>query len=102
MTTDSIPTVLTIVFSITTVAVFLFPIVRLTPFWLERSVGKKVVMHTRAIAALDAAIGDAGNTADHLARLIEQRDFHVAALAQLAPQAVPSNDPVPTQINAAA
>ena len=102
MTTASIPTVLTIVFSLLTLGVFLFPIIRLTPHWLERSVGKKVVLHSRAIAALDAAIEDAGNTAEHRARLIEQRDFNVAALARLAPQGAPSLAPADVRINAAA
>jgi hypothetical protein len=102
MSTSSIPTILTIVFSVTTVVVILYPIIKLTPYWLERSVGKKVVMHSRAIVALDAAIGDAGNTPEHLARLVEQRAFHVAALAQLAPQAAATADAVTARIDAAA
>lgn len=102
MTTADIPTVLTVIFTLTTIAVFLYPVVRLAPYWLERSVGRKIVMHSQAISALDAAISDAGNTPEHLARLIEQRGFHVVALAQLAPPATVPAGAGPARIDAAA
>lgn len=74
-----------IFFTITTVAVFLFPIIKLTPSWLERSLSRKLVFHRQAYAALTAAVAQAHNDPDHAARLAAQRDYHRSALQALVP-----------------
>jgi hypothetical protein len=77
-----------IFFSVTTVAVVAYPIVKLLPSWLERSVYRKIAFNRDAIAALDSA---AVRTSDpeHRQRLRAQARYHRAALAALAP-----NDPI--------
>jgi hypothetical protein len=94
MSLESIPDFLSIFFTVTTVVVFLFPIVKLTPSWLERSIARKVIAHREALAGLDAAIA-VTRDAEQIARLNVQRDYHCAALNTLVPgdtQAQPVED----------
>lgn len=93
---------LMVVFSITTVAVFLYPIIKLLPSWLERSLGKKIAFHRDAIVALGTAIERAHNAPEHLARLQAQRDYHRAALTALAPGDALVETPLRRDIDAAA
>lgn len=75
-------------FSVTTVAVIAYPIVKLLPSWLERSVYSKIAYNRDAIAALDIAAARCTDP-DHRGRLLAQARYHRAALVNLAP-----NDPV--------
>jgi hypothetical protein len=92
---------LMIFFSVTTVAVILYPIIKLTPSWLERRLDRKIAFHRDAIVALEAAL-IATTDAAQTARLTEQRDFHRAALASLAvPQPVQTvTGPLPVDLAA--
>lgn len=92
---------LMIFFSVTTVAVFLYPIIKLTPSWLERRLNAKIRFHGEAIVVLEAALA-ATNDPAQTARLTSQRDFHRAALASLAvPQPAPTvTGPLPVDIAA--
>jgi hypothetical protein len=92
---------LMIFFSVTTVAVFLYPIIKLTPSWLERRLNGKIKFHGDAIVALDAALATTSDPAQG-ARLTAQRDFHRAALASLAvPQPAPTvTGPLPVDLAA--
>jgi hypothetical protein len=81
---------LMVVFSITTVAVFLLPLVKLAPSWLERSLYKKVDFHRRAADAIGTAMARAHNDPVHLDRLAKQHAYHRASLHALAP-----NEPIP-------
>jgi hypothetical protein len=92
---------LMIFFSVTTVAVILYPLVKLTPSWLERRLNTKIKFHGDAIVALEAAIA-ASNDPAQSARLTAQRDFHRAALASLAvPQPTPTvTGPLPVELAA--
>lgn len=90
-----------IFFTVTTIAVLLFPIVKLTPSWLERSLGKKLVFHRQAYAALSAAVDQAHNDPEHAARLAAQRDYHRSALRALVPHELESEAPKPRAIDAA-
>jgi hypothetical protein len=75
---------LTIFFSITTAAVFLYPIIKLTPSWLERRLNGKIAFHRAALEALEAALALPDTDDEQASRLIQQRDFHRAALKSLA------------------
>lgn len=88
-------------FSATTVAVIAYPIVKLLPSWLERSVYRKAGLHRDAIAALDLAISRTGD-AEQRARLQAQADFHRAALANLAPGDAMLAPPAAVRLDAAA
>ncbi len=83
---------LTIFFAVTTTLVFLYPIVRLTPSWLERSLNKKLVYHRAAYTALTAAAAQAHNDPDQAARLAAQRDYHRSALKALVPHEIVEPD----------
>lgn len=88
-------------FSVTTVAVIAYPVVKLLPSWLERSVYRKIAYNRDAIEALDIAAARCADP-EHRGRLLAQARYHRAALANLAP-----NDPVlapqqPERIDAAA
>ena len=85
MSGSHIPNGLMIVFSITTLVVFLYPIIKLTPSALERSMARKVVMHRDALAGIGAAMERSHNDAEQFARLKVQHDFHRAALRALVP-----------------
>jgi hypothetical protein len=74
---------LMIFFSVTTVAVILYPIIKLTPSWLERRLDRKISFHRDALVALESALA-ATNDQAQSARLATQLDFHRAALASLA------------------
>jgi hypothetical protein len=76
---------LTAFFAVTTTVVFLYPIVKLTPSWLERSLNKKIAVHRAAHAALSAAVNQSHNDPEQAARLAAQRDYHRSALQALAP-----------------
>ncbi|WP_426166834.1 hypothetical protein [Sandarakinorhabdus sp. DWP1-3-1] len=79
---------LTAFFAITTTIVFLYPIYRLTPSWLERSLNKKLVFHRAAYTALTAAAAQAHNDPVQAARLAAQRDYHRSALKALVPHEI--------------
>lgn len=91
-----------IFFSVTTVAVLLYPLIRLTPSWLEASLGKKIAFHRAAAAALETAIERAHNDPAQRARLQAQHDYHRVSLATLAPGGRVAETEVPQRINAAA
>ena len=80
---------LMIVFSLTTLVVFLYPIIKLTPSWLERSLNKKIVFHRAAVEALGKAIVGAHNDPAQLARLTAQHDYHRASMQALVPNETP-------------
>jgi hypothetical protein len=92
---------LMIFFSVTTVAVIFYPIIKLTPAWLERRMNAKIKFHGDAIVALEAALAATSDAAQS-ARLTDQRDFHRAALASLAvPQPAPTvTGPLPVNLAA--
>lgn len=102
MSGSPIITGLMVVFSITTVAVFLYPIIKLTPSWLERSLGKKVAFHRDAAVALGVAIERAHNDPEHRGRLQVQRDYHLASLTALVPGDAAIETPLRQDIDAAA
>jgi|GEM_PF-6939151 hypothetical protein len=74
-------------FSVTTLVVIAYPVVKLLPSWLERSVYRKVAFNRDAIEALDIAAARCTDP-DQRSRLVAQARYHRAALANLAP-----NDP---------
>ena len=76
---------LMIFFSVTTAVVVVYPIMKLAPSWFERSVARRAALHRDAIAALGLAVDRAGADVEHHARLVAQRDYHRAALANLLP-----------------
>lgn len=102
MSASPIITGLTILFSISTVTVFLFPIVRLAPSWLERPLNKKIVFHTAAIDALQEALARAHNGSAQHARLTAELEYHRAALLTLAPAQVAEATKVPRAFDSAA
>lgn len=84
MSDSHIPNGLAVFFTITTLVVFFYPIIKLTPSWLERRMAKNIVLHRNAIIALDIAAAvttDAG----HRARLKAQREYHQAIIDSLMP-----------------
>jgi len=89
-------------FSATTVAVIAYPIIKLLPSWLERSIYRKIAMHRDSIAALDLAISRNDRDPEHRARLQAQADFHRNALARLAPGDAMLTPPQPLRFDAAA
>ncbi len=76
---------LAVFFTVTTVLVLLYPVIRLIPFWFQRQTGGKVRFHRQAIAALTVAIDRSEAGSEQRARLQAQHDWHAAALAILAP-----------------
>jgi hypothetical protein len=76
---------LMIFFSVTTVVVVAYPIIKLAPSWFERRVKGQAALHRDAVAALAVAIDRSADDAEHRARLKAQYDFHRAALANIAP-----------------
>jgi hypothetical protein len=101
MSGSSIVNGLMIFFSATTVAVIAYPIIKLLPSWLERSVYRKIDHHRGAIAALGLAI-DRADDAAHRARLVAQQDWNRAALAALAPHDVAAAVSASARVDAAA
>jgi hypothetical protein len=83
MTAATLVNGMMIFFSLTTVAVFLYPLIKLTPSWLERRLNRKIAFHQDALLALDAALAATSDPVQ-LARLTAQRDFHCGALKDLA------------------
>lgn len=102
MAAAALITGLTVFFSVTTLAVFAYPLVRLTPSWLERRLHRKAAAHGDALAALEMALAAPVSDGTKLARLQAQRDFHAAALRSLAViNAVPTvTGPLPVEIAA--
>lgn len=76
---------LMIFFTLTTIAVIAYPIIKLLPSWLERRVYRTAAFHRDAIAALVLAIDRAHDDPEHHKRLVAQQDYHRGALATLAP-----------------
>lgn len=93
---------LMIFFSVTTVAVLLYPIIRLTPSWLEGSLGKRIAFHRAAAGALEAAMKVAHDDRGQFDRLKAQHDFHRASLAMMAPSGRVAPEDVPQRVDAAA
>jgi hypothetical protein len=79
-----IPNGLAVFFTITTLVVFFYPIIKLTPSWLERRMARNIRLHRSAIIALDQAIA-VTTDADHRARLGVQRDYHQGVIDRLMP-----------------
>ena len=102
MSSSPIITGLRIFFSITTVVVVFYPVIKLAPLWFERSVYRRATLHRNAIAALGQAIDRVGGDVEHRARLVAQRDYHRASLASLFPDDAALAVPVPHRIDAAA
>lgn len=101
MTASPIINGLMIVFSISTVVVFLFPIIRLAPSWLERRLNKQIVFHSDAVEALAVAIERSHNDPAQRERLVQQHDYHRTALIALAPEAPGAKGKVPLVADAA-
>nr|WP_310525253.1 hypothetical protein [Polymorphobacter sp.] len=93
---------LSILFTVTTVAVFLYPVIKLTPSWLERRVNTRIVFHRRAFDAIGVAMERAHNDSAQFDRLASQREFHRASLMALAPGELAAETVVQQDINAAA
>lgn len=72
--------------SVTTTLVFAFPLVKLAPFWLQRRRHRQLAWHRSAAGALALAMTRCHNDPDQLARLTAQHDWHLAAIAALAPE----------------
>lgn len=102
MSASPIITGLMVFFSATTVAVIAYPIIKVLPSWLERSVFRKVGFHRDAIAALDLAISRNGDDPEQRARLTAQADYHRSALAALAPSDAMLAATQPARLDAAA
>ena len=101
MSGSHIPNGLMAVFSIMTVAVFLYPIVKLTPSWLERKMAKKIILHRDAIAVLAPTV-ETTIDVDHRARLQTQLDYHQAAITALVPGEVAAARAAPVGVDNAA
>ncbi|KAB7645599.1 hypothetical protein [Polymorphobacter fuscus] len=93
---------LMIFFSLTTVAVVAYPLVKLLPSWLERSIYRKVAYHRDAIAALQVAIDRNQTDIEHRDRLLAQMAFHRRSLADLAPGDAADAPKTSARIDAAA
>lgn len=102
MSSSPIITGLMIFFSVTTVVVVAYPLIKLAPSWFERSVFRRAALHRDAITALDLAIDRAGGDVEHHARLVAQRDYHRSALANLFPGDASLTTPAPQRFDAAA
>jgi hypothetical protein len=74
-------------FSVTTVAIIAYPIVRLTPSWLEGRLNRQIAFHRQAADALVHAMAQAPLDAAQQARLAAQLEFHRGALMDLVPGA---------------
>lgn len=85
MSGSSIIDGMAIVFTLTTIAVVLYPIIRLTPSWLEGSLGKRIAFHRAAADALETALTRSHNDPAQGDRLEAQLRYHRASLATLAP-----------------
>jgi hypothetical protein len=84
MSNSTIPNGLAIFFTIATLIVFFYPIIKLTPSWLERRMATNIIRHRRAIMALDEAAATTTD-AEHRTRLETQRDYHQAIINSLMP-----------------
>jgi hypothetical protein len=80
----STTTYMAIAFTIITVAVILFPIIKLAPSRLARRMNGRVAFHREAIAALTTAI-ERTDDPEHRERLVSQLAYQRAAFAQIAP-----------------
>jgi hypothetical protein len=93
---------LMIFFTLTSVAVLLYPIIKLLPSWLERRLNRKIEIHRASVAALDTAMAAPGLDPGQVMRLAAQRDWHRAALQALAPDrnTGPVTGPLPVDLAA--
>ena len=91
-----------VVLSITTTLVFLFPLVRLAPSWLERPLNRRLAYHRAAVKALAEAILRSQGEPAQLARLNAQCDYHCAALARLLPDNPVAAGKAKTELDSAA
>ena len=76
-------------FTLTTIGVIAYPLIKLTPSWLEGRVHRRIAFHRDAITALGFAIDRVGHDSAQRDRLMAQHTWHRAALANLAPGEVP-------------
>ncbi len=93
---------LMIFFTLSTIAVIAYPIVKLLPSWLERRVYRTAAFHRDVIAALGLAIERATADPEHRSRLEAQRAFHSRALTTLVPGDSLVDTAVPAKVDAAA
>ena len=77
-------TYMAIVFTVITLAVIMFPIIKLAPSRLARRMNGRVAFHREAIAALTTAIEHTDDP-EHRERLASQLTYQRAAFAQIAP-----------------
>jgi hypothetical protein len=84
MSGSNIPNILMVVFSITTIVVFFYPIVKLAPSWLERKMAKKIILHREASIVLAETIETTADV-EQRARLQTQLEYHRAAIHTLVP-----------------
>ena len=91
-----------IVFSITTVAVFLYPIFKLTPSWLDRRLSRQIAFHRAAAVEIGTAMSRAHNDAEQFDRLAAQHAYHRSALQALVPGEAVAEAPLAPRIEAAA
>jgi hypothetical protein len=101
MSGSHIPNGLMVVFSITTLVVFLYPIVKLTPSWLERKMAKKIILHREAIAVLAQTV-ETTTDIEQRARLQTQLDYHQATINALVPGEVAAARTAPVRFDTAA
>ena len=85
MSGSPIITAMTIVFSITTVAVVLFPVIKLLPSRLERRVYRQIAFHRDATAQLAIAIARSHDDRAQHQRLTASYEYHRRALLNLSP-----------------
>jgi hypothetical protein len=102
MSNQALINIMAVLFTITTVAVLLYPVFRILPSWLEGSVNRKIKFHSDAVAALATEMARTQHDSAHLARLTEQYEWNRSALAALAPNAVVAEPAPQRQANAAA
>jgi hypothetical protein len=93
---------LMIFFSVTTIGVVLYPLIKLTPSWLERSLNKKINFHRDAVVALANAVERTHNDPVQRARLQAQHDYHRSALTALVPGEAVAPVAIPRALDAAA
>lgn len=91
-----------IVFSITTVAVFLYPIFKLTPSWLDRRLNRQIAFHRAAAVEIGTAMSRAHNDPEQFERLAAQHAYHRASLQALVPGEAVAEVPLIPAIEAAA
>lgn len=66
-------------------AVAWWAIEAVAPRWMAARTARQVALHRNVVEAMNVAIPRAGNDSVHQARLVANRDWHLAALTALAP-----------------